>query len=359
MLLTTSVKLIPTSDQKAKLLKSMYKFNVACNWVSQYCFDNKLFYKSNLHKKIYNKLREKFDLPSQIAVRVIGRVCDSYKINKNVLHVFKKNSSVEYDKNCLSWKKLESISIKSTEGRLKIPVIFGEYAKLYEKVIRNSCKLVYKNKEFYLQVSVENKEDILQDVSEFLGIDLGIVNLATSSDNQVFSGKNVDNNRKRYGKLRANLQKVNSKSAKRHLKKISGKERRFKKNTNHVISKQIVLSAKALNKGIALEELKFFKKTVRKNQREQFNKWSFGELSCFIEYKAKLAGVKVIKVDPRYTSQTCSKCSHCEKLNRKSQDVFKCKSCGFTLHADLNAAINIAARAVVNQPIVANYCVKQ
>ncbi len=359
MLLTTSVKLITTSEQKQKLLKSMYKFNVACNWVSKYCFDNKLFSKSNVHKKIYKKLREKFDLPSQIAIRIIGRVCDSYKINKNVLHVFKKNSSIEYDLRSLSWNKLESISILSTEGRLKMPVSFGEYANLHEKIIRNSAKLIYKNKEFYLHVSAENKEDILKDVSEFLGIDLGIVNLATSSENQIFSGASVDSNRKRYGKLRAKLQKVGSKSAKRHLKKISGKERRFKKNTNHVISKQIVLTAKALNKGIALEELKFFKKTVRKNQREQFGKWSFGELSCFIEYKAKLSGVKVAKVDPRYTSQTCSKCSHCEKSNRKSQDVFKCKSCGFTLHADLNAAINIAARAVVNQPIVANYCVKQ
>lgn len=154
MLLTVSIKLITTSEQKAKLLKSMYKFNVACNWASQYCFDNKLFQNGKLHKKIYKKLREKFDLPSQIAVRVIGRVCDSYKINNNVLHVFKKNSSVEYDKNCLSLKKLEAISIKSTEGRLKIQVIFGEYAKLHEKIIRNSAKLIYKNKEFYLQISV-------------------------------------------------------------------------------------------------------------------------------------------------------------------------------------------------------------
>ncbi len=356
MLLTTSIKLITTSEQKAKLLKSMYKFNVACNWVSQFCFYNKLFSRSKVHKNIYKELREKFDLPSQIAVRIIGRVCDSYKINKNVLHIFKKNSSVEYDKNCLSWIKLESISILSIEGRLKIPVTFGEYAKLHEKLIRSSAKLIYKNKEFYLQISVENKEEILKDTFNFLGIDLGIVNLATSSDNQVFSGKNVDNNRKRYGKLRAKLQKVGSKSAKRHLKKISGKERRFKKNVNHVISKQIVQTAKALNKGIALEELKFFKKTVRKNQREQFSKWSFGELRSFIEYKAKLAGVKVVKVNPRNTSRTCSKCNHCEKLNRKSQEIFKCKSCGFTLHADLNAAINIAARAVVNQPIVANYC---
>ena len=353
MLLTVSIKLLATQDQKEKLLRSMYQFNAACDWVSAYCFEQKLFNKFKVQKVIYHELREKFSLSSHFAIRVISRVCNSYKTDKKVQHKFRKNSSVEYDSHLLNWKKLDEISISSIEGRLFIPIVFGQYAKLTERVIRNSAKLIYKNRQFYLQASVEVPEEQPQETKAFLGVDMGIVNLATTSNALNFSGQQVDATRTRYVALRSRLQHTNTKSAKRHLKKISGEERRFKKNTNHVISKQIVSQAKALNLSIALEELKGFKKTVRKSQRDRFGKWAFAELANFIGYKAKIAGIPVVKVNPKNTSRTCSQCGYCNKLNRKSQSVFKCRSCSFLGNADLNAACNIAARALVNRLIVA------
>jgi IS605 OrfB family transposase len=352
MLLTTSIKLLSTADQKKKLLRSMHGFNEACNWISQFAFSNAIFSKVKLQKAIYYELREKFNLPAQFAIRAISRVADSYKVDKKVQHSFKKTSSVEYDQRILNWKKLDTISILSLDGRLIVPIVFGSYAKLTERVIRNSAKLIYKNKEFYLQAAVEVPEAQLVSAQDFLGVDLGIVNLATTSEGQVFSGKQVDTVRKRYTGLKARLQSTGSKSAKRHLNKISGQEGRFKRNANHTISKQIVQVAKALGKAIALEELHGFKKTVRKAQREQFGKWTFGQLATYVTYKAKIAGIEVVKVDPRNTSRTCSECDHCEKLNRRSQSVFKCRSCGHSMNADLNAAKNIAARALVNRLIV-------
>lgn len=331
----------------------MYQFNAACNWISEFAFANSMFSKVKLQKAIYYELREKFSLPAQFTIRSISRVADSYKVDKKIQHKFKKTSSVEYDQRILNWKKLDIISILSLDGRLAIPIVFGSYAKLTERVIKNSAKLIYQNKQFYLQVVVEVPEAQLQSAQDFLGVDLGIVNLATTSEGQVFSGKQVDANRVRFTRLKARLQSNGSKSAKRHLKKISGQEKRFKRNTNHVISKQIVSTAKALGKGIALEELSGFKITVRKAQRERFGKWAFHQLATYIIYKAILAGIIVVKVNPKNTSRTCSECSHCEKLNRKSQAVFKCRSCGFFGNADLNAAKNIAARAVVNQLIAA------
>ena len=235
---------------------------------------------------------------------------------------------------------------------MAIPIVFGSYSKLTERVIRNSAKLVYRQGQFYLQAVVEVPEAHLQEAQDFLGVDLGIVSLATTSEGQVFSGQQVDAVRERYTGLKARLQKAGTKSAKRHLKKISGQEKRFKRNTNHIVSKQIVSVAKALGLGIALEELSGFKTTVRKAQREQFGKWAFGQLAAYITYKAAIAGIEVVKVDPRNTSRTCSECGHCEKLNRKSQAVFKCKRCGHSSNADLNAAKNIAARAFVNRLIV-------
>jgi len=357
MLLTVSVKLLANSGQKAQLLRSIYQFNAACNWVSEYCFNNRLFSKFKVQENIYHELRQKFNLPSQFAIRVISRVCDSYTIDKKVQHTFKKNSSIEYDARILNWKKLGTISILSLDGRLPIPIAFGEYAKLYEKLseksLRTSAKLIYRNKEFYLQASIDVPEPPSKQVKEYLGVDLGIVNLATTSEGTTFSGEKTDANRKRYTKLKAKLQSLNTNSSQKKLKNISGKERRFKKDTNHVIAKRIIQVAKALGMGIAIEDLHNFKKTVRKEQREQFGKWAFGELTAFIEYKARLEGIPVIKVDPRNTSRTCSCCGFCDKKNRKSQALFICQTCGYTINADLNAAKNISFRAAVNQPIVA------
>jgi putative transposase len=77
--------------------------------------------------------------------------------------------------------------------------------------------------------------------------------------------------------------------------------------------------------------------------------WAFGQLRAFIAYKAWLAGVPLVLVNPAYTSQTCSCYGHCERAYRHSQVSFKCKSCGFSAHADLNAAETLR-RAAVNRP---------
>ncbi|HKV01366.1 MAG TPA: transposase [Ktedonobacteraceae bacterium] len=152
------------------------------------------------------------------------------------------------------------------------------------------------------------------------------------------------------------LQKRGTKSAKRRLKKLSGKEARFKRNTNHVISKRIVAKAKATKQGIAIEELRHIRKrtdsTVRRSQRSRHSSWAFGQLRHFLSYKAALAGVPLHTVDPRNTSRTCPACGHCAKENRKSQASFCCVRCGLAMNADIVGAINIS-RAPVNVPIVA------
>ena len=157
--------------------------------------------------------------------------------------------------------------------------------------------------------------------------------------------------------LRQHLQKRGTKSAKRHLKKLSGREARFRKNTNHVISKRIVHKAKQNKQAIALEELRHIRqrteRTVRRSQRARHSSWSFAQLRFFLSYKATLAGVPLHTVDPRNTSRTCSECGHCAKENRKSQASFVCQACGYAANADINAAINIS-RAVVMQPIVSS-----
>jgi IS605 OrfB family transposase len=145
------------------------------------------------------------------------------------------------------------------------------------------------------------------------------------------------------------VQKKGTKSAKRLLKKRSGREQRFARDVNHCLSKALVSTAQGTQRGIALEDLQGIRaragRTVTKRHRRVLHRWSFFQLRAFIAYKAALAGVRVVYVDPAYTSQTCSACGHCERANRTRQAKFLCRSCGFSAHADVNAAVNIRQNA--------------
>jgi len=178
--------------------------------------------------------------------------------------------------------------------------------------------------------------------------------LSYDSDGEHYSGKEVDEVRERNAKLRTDLQSCGSKSAKHQLKHLSGKEARFKRDMNHVISKKIVAKAKGTQRRIALEDLKGIRKGVsaRRSQRSRLHSWGFYQIRQFIEYKAKLEGVQVIPIYPRGTSHICPVCGVEDRKNRPERDLFRCIGCGYAGHADHVAAINIAARANVNRPIV-------
>lgn len=355
MKLTVKVKLIPPPEQKISLVKTIEVFNEACNYISCIAFKEKKFGHVGLHKLVYYDVREKFGLSAQLVVRSIGKVSESYRAEKKKLHVFDKHSALVYDQRILSFRGLDTVSILSLDGRFKIPIVFGEYAKLDQRRIRGQADLLYRKGNLFLCLCIEIPDGTPIDPKGTLGIDMGIINIATDSDGNIFSGKQVDCVRKKTTTIKSKLQNCGSKSAKRHLKKISGREARFKRSTNHIISKKIVQLAQDTCRSIALEDLKGFngRQTVRKAQRERFGKWAFNQLRNFIEYKAKIIGIPVILVNPKNTSRRCSQCGYIDKTNRKSQSEFVCKHCGFSLNADINAAKNISFLASVKMPIVA------
>lgn len=342
------MKLLPTEEQCKSLLVTLKDANKACNKISDIIWEKKVFNQFKAHHLCYYDIKESFHLSAQMIVRLISKVIDAYKLDKKRKRSFKPLGAITYDPRILSYKD-KTISIWSIDGRLKMPFVC--HNTKYLPYVKGEADLAYKNGKFYLFQTVEVPEDDIKNVEEFIGVDFGIVNLATTSNGTNFSGKQVDNVRQKMTKLKKALQKRNSKSSKRHLKKLSGRERRFKKDINHCISKQIAMLAKDTNKGIALENLKGFKVSVRKAQRERFGKWAFDELRRFITYKAIIAGIPVMSVNPRNTSRECSACGYIAKSNRKSQSIFSCGKCGFTANADFNAATNIASRGSVNNPI--------
>ena len=357
MLCTLKIKLVPDEEQFKKLLETMKQFNLACNYISEVAFNAQTLGKIAIQKLCYYEVREKFNLSSQMAVRAIGKVAESYKTDKKEFHTFKETGAMVYDQRILSFDGLEFASILTLDGRIKVHMVLGEYHQglMCGNRVRGQADLILQDGTFYLMLVVERPESAKVDIKSFLGVDLGIVNIATTSDGKEYSGAAVRGMRRRFARLRRKLQKKNTESAKRLMKKRRRKEQRFATDINHCISKQIVAVAKDTQRGIAMEDLGGIRErvnTVRKAQRRELSSWAFYQFRQFVTYKALLAGVEIQFVDPRNTSRTCPKCGNIDKKNRKTQSRFECTCCGYVANADINASRNIAARAVVNQPHV-------
>jgi putative transposase len=318
--------------------------------MSERAFELKVFGRFPLQKLIYHETRDTFPaLSAQIVIRAIAKVCDAYKIDHKKQRTFKPLGAIAYDRRILSFKVSEkTVSIWSVDGRLKVPFKCGDRQLELLSGKRGEADLCLVKGGFYLFVACEIETPEKMDVDAVLGVDLGIVNIAAHSDGGNFSGADIEANRRKFAHRRRNLQRNGSKSAKRKLKSISGRQARFQKDTNHFISKRLVKIAQDTRRAIGLEELTGIGEAkVRRKQRARHANWSFYDLRMKIEYKAERAGIPVIFVDPRYTSQTCSQCGHVDRANRKSQSVFLCVSCGFSTSADTNASLNIRDRATV------------
>jgi IS605 OrfB family transposase len=352
--LIAQIKLLPTPEQRTSLLRTMERFNEACAWLAGEAFSAQMAGQFDLHHAHYVTLRERFGLSAQMAVRAISKVSEAYKRDRSRRPTFRPRGAVPYDQRVLSFKAADRVSILTLDGRVLVPFVAGEYHRARLEGARGQSDLILRRGRWYLYVTVEVPDGTPVKTTDALGVDLGIRNLATDSDGERHAGDGVEAIRIRQHTLRSALQKANTPSAKRHIRKLGSKEATFRKIVNHTISKHLVTKAKDTGRAIALEDLKVIRGrvTVRKSQRARHSGWSFFQLRAFVTYKAELAGVPLILVDPRNTSRTCPECGHCDKANRRSQAEFVCKSCGYAAHADYVGARNIARRGRVDVPIV-------
>jgi putative transposase len=360
MKLIAQVRLNPTHEQADYLLQTLEVANVLCNRISAFAWDNKVFSAYKLHKALYYPSRAEMGISAQVIVRMFAKVADAYKLDKKRQRIFRSHGAIAYDDRILHWfTDKGAVSMWSVGGRLNIPYRAGERQQELLQYQQGESDLVYSQttKEFFLLATCDIPNPDQHQTDEALGIDMGVTNIAVSSDGDIFSGEAIEYTRKRYAKLRKALQQCGSKSAKRHLKKMSKRQQRFQKDINHQISKRLVLQAKGTNRSIKVENLTYIgaRTTVRgKDNRAKHSNWAFAQLQYFLAYKARMQGVKLEQVDPRHTSQRCFACGHIEKANRKTQESFLCCKCGHADHADKNAAKNIAFWAVVSPPIVAS-----
>ncbi len=355
MKLVATLKLVASDEQKVALRALMTRFNEACTWLAERAFELQTANKLLLQRLYYRELRERFSLGAQFAIRAIAKVCEVYTRDLSRRPHFRSEGGVPYDQRLYSFSDdLAQLSLATLAGRVKVPTVIGPYFRAALEGKRGQADLVSKKGKLFFYVSVEVPEAAPVEVTQWLGVDLGIVNLATDSDGVHHTGAAVEKVRVRYASLRHRLQCANSPSAKRHLKKLAGKEARFRQIENHRISKALVRKAQGTGRGIALEDLVGIRDrvTVRRKQRARHGGWAFAQLRQMVTYKSLQAGVKVQIVDPRNSSRECLQCSHIAKENRRSQSEFRCVACDFHAHADVVGAKNLSSRAAVNRPMV-------
>jgi IS605 OrfB family transposase len=301
MRLTVQVQLLADADQRAALQATLALTNQAANLGSEIAWQRGAFRTYDLQQLAYGQIRA-LGLSAQPAVRVIKKVADAYKLDRRTKRTFRADAAQPYDDRCLSWQPdQQTVSIWTVAGRLKgIRFAVGEQQRKLLAHRKGESDLVHRNGKLYLYATCEVPEASVVAPNGFVGVDLGIVNVATTSDGTRYAGKHLNRIRHRNQRLRAKLQHKGTKSAKRLLKQRCRKEARFAADTNHVISKRIVAEAERTGRGIALEDLQGLRGRVRlcKSQRATLHTWSFHQLGSFIAYKALRAGVVVIHVNP-------------------------------------------------------------
>ena len=356
---TVLVRLEAGVAERDALLRTVETMNRACDAIGEVAFRERCRGRTRLHSLTYRMAREQFGLSAQMAVRAIGKVGGAYVRDPSHKPTFRRRGSVPYDPRILSWKgeDRERVSLLTLDGRREFRVRWSEYGRqaVARGRLRGEADIVYRDGAFYLCLVVESHDPPPYTPVGVLGVDLGVVNLAVDSDGATYKADGVDRVRVSMDRIRARLQRAGTPSAKRHLKRLGQREGRFRRQTNHCISKSIVARAEDTARAVALEDLGGIRErtTVRRSQRRRHLSWSFRQLRTFVEYKAAAMGVPVVLVDPRNTSRTCPSCGTVDKRNRPTRDEFRCVSCGLAGPADRIAATNIAARAGVDRPIVA------
>lgn len=373
MKLTIKTKLITDTETLQALKATQQAFTGSFNRIAKFGWGMEHPNKIEIHHQTYYQEKEISQLPSALLITARDKAVEAIKSARSRIRKGKKVScpqskqtAVRYTTRGVTLKLSEATgTIVTMDGRKKFSLQLSAYHRQFETCKVCMADLVFCGPTPYLNVVVDVEEPKFESNDKVVGIDLGVNRPAVTSENQFLGSKQWKNVENRAEYLRSKLQSKGTKSARRHLKNLGRKVNRFRKDCDHVLSKQIIESVES-GSTIVLEDLTDIRTRVkaRKKQRKRIHSWSFHRLKEFLVYKGLLKGVKVEFVDPRYTSQKCSRCGYIDKRNRKTQSDFVCRDCGFKHNADLNAAKNIrnnhldsigklqSNQAVVNQPIV-------
>jgi len=360
--------------EKTKIYNTITQYLNAMNYISQYATDHKIWNKVKIQQQVYQDIRDRFQLKSQMTINVIRETTSKYngECKKNRKRTDKKGNlkPVKFKSHSMrlnyprdyGFKEDNTISINSIYGRLSVKYKIGHYQQQIldskEWTVRSSVITIRKDGIIFLNIAIDKEiqETSFLNKDGVVGVDLGMNFVAVTTDThgktEFYGGGNVKYQRWLHAKHRQEAQSKGTRASKRFLQLISKREQRFVTEQNHIIAKDIVAKAKArfISPIIAMEDLKGIRQQtyIGKTHRSRINKWAFYQLQQCIEYKALDQEIPIVYIDPAYTSQTCPKCGYKHKSNRNHKlHAFKCKNCGYQSNDDRAASINIRDRAVV------------
>ena len=381
--LTMKLHLCPSEEDVLAFNTMLEAYREACNYVSDHIFNHGFCLSSNkVQKELYSVVRSSFALKSQLAVSVFKTVTARYKTIQEQLYQRPFRYKDEHDE----WQ-----SIPRDLEWLRKPVHFSRpqadlvrnrdysFVQQGQKISINTLskravmefdkpecfdaffdgtwsfgtdKLVNLMGEWYLHIPMTKEVagvDPDAGYSHIVGIDRGLRFLATTYDEKgkttFFSGKDIMAKRKSFVDVRAELQSKGTKSAKRALKRISGRENRWMSDVNHQITKTLV-SEYGKGSLFVIEDLtgiSFAEANQRSVDRNrELHSWAFYQFEQYLDYKARLAGSEVLKVPAKYTSQRCPRCGRIHKANRHHDThEYVCDACGYRSNDDRTGAMNI------------------
>lgn len=381
--ITIKVRIKPESKSDIQALESsMERYRQGCDEVSRYIFDHDFeMSQTELNQSLYQQLRTRYHLKSQMAQSAIRTVVASYRTLRTQMkqHPYRYSIKTEagYTKYSvprnLYWlwepvgfkrpqldlqrkrdwsiSKDGTLSINTIYGRIHVPFVCRGFDKYMDGTWQfGTAKIRCRKNKWYMYISAsKNLPDIAKEqIKHVVGIDRGLRFLATAYDEQgktmFFDGKQAIRKRRKFKRLRQQLQSRNTKSAKRRLKKVGQRENRYMTDINHCLSKTLA-DHFGPNTLFVLEDLTDVRSAtekVAKDQRYEQVSWAFSQLEQFLAYKAHLAGSEVIHVSAKYTSQRCPKCGRIRKANRDHhKHLYTCDRCGYASNDDRIGAMNI------------------
>jgi IS605 OrfB family transposase len=358
---TVRLCLTPTKEQTAALAQTAEQFTAAFNHVCAYGWQAGEKNGVKLHHATYRESKALApglvsDLHIQARVKATEAVTSAL-----VRQTQGRQVSCPRSRHCpprynvhtyrLDWAA-GSVNLATVAGRQHVRCHVPVYAGKYRGWPTTTADLVQKRGQWYLHVVVRIPAPAMAATADVVGVDLGITRAAVTSDKRFHGQRRWRELEARDFRVRRKLQAKGTKSAKRHLRRLAGKTARRRRDHDHVVSKRIVQGVPA-GCTLAVENLTHIRARVRARKsnggRRRLHSWSFAILRAFLVYKAEERGVCVEGVDPRHTSQRCSRCGYQHRRNRLSQSEFRCRACGVRLNADLNGSRNIAAKLLASR----------
>ena len=378
---TIKLKLYVNSEQVTMFKQMSEQYRLACNFVSQYIFDNDFVLNSNqLNKSLYHCVREQFNLKSQLAQSVFRTATARYKTTKEQLaqKPFRyKDENGEYQRitRTLEWLMKpvlfrrpqcdlvrdrdysfvdngSMLSINTLDKRVKVRFEDKHWQEYLDGSWNlGTAKLLELKDKWYLHIPVTKavEEFSKEEVAHVVGIDRGLRFLSVTYDEQgkteFVRGKQILRKRHKFLEIRRQLQSKGTKSAKRALVRLSGRENRWMSDVNHCISKTLV-EKYGSNTLFVLEDLtgiSFEESNLNRGKKanSDLRSWSFYQLEQFLAYKSHEVKSEVLKVSAKYTSQRCPKCGSINKTHRHHNIHEYICQCGYRSNDDRIGAMNI------------------